>query len=143
MKDYKLPNKLHLLLIDALADEAKAHRSPRYEVNMDDWHEPFIRDDKALCYVCFAGAVMAFGLGADINSQVRTAEEFDESHKLIALDHIREGYMILALANFYHMNSDYVAERFHFIQVTEYDVDRLEWRKDMFKIAKTLKELDL
>lgn len=38
----------------ALADLRKCEQSPKYKINMDDWHVPNSR-----CSVCLAGSVMA------------------------------------------------------------------------------------
>lgn len=87
-----LPNKLSELLIVDLDVLEKAEQDPRYVVRMETWHTPYpdtVSTSFALgkqraaaplagrCGVCMAGAVMAFGLGIDINHKV-TPNSFDE-----------------------------------------------------------------
>lgn len=130
----KIPSQLIRI---ALKDEAKAHRSPRYKVDMDGWHVP-----NSQCAICLAGGVMAFSLGADINQRL-IPENFQENiDQLHALESLRAGDMKIAFR--YLGVSDRPIGFSHceleiHVDITCYETSRLQFRKDMFKLADRLK----
>lgn len=89
----KLPDKRSKLIRLACADLRKMEKDPRYEVDMECWHDPdYDDDDKKICVACFAGAVMAFSLGADLNMCMHpSVYDSDTGQKLADLDHLRMG----------------------------------------------------
>lgn len=97
----KLPDKPSELLLLALADLEAVERDPRYRVNMATWLE---RVD-GVCYVCFAGAVMAqtCGVGDSITPRDGDIEDVfgkKVGRKLRALDYFRLGWVDEALDMF-------------------------------------------
>src|SRR5262245_50267308 len=87
---HPLPEKRSDLLEVALADLELAEKSPLYSVCMATWHEPV----GPKCEVCFAGAVMAFGL-ADPIERVSFPSDYPEDveKKLAFLNHARAGFI--------------------------------------------------
>ena len=126
----------------ALRDEKKAHASSDYTIAMEDWHVP----GKSKCAVCFAGAVMAFSLGADVNHDVSPAK-FDQhtSDCLLALDYFRIGKVhgglyVMGLSDM-RVKGDLPRKLDR--EVTPYDDDRDAFRADMEKLADDLEAIDL
>ncbi len=130
----KAPKLLSVAMRMALRDEAKAHRSPRYYVDMGDWHRAR-RDEK--CNVCFAGSVMAFSLSADIKKNCGYGSFGDDWAMVFkALDRARKGDVRGALQYMHHLRHREFGLRW--IEVADYYNDRTQWRKDMFKLVKEL-----
>lgn len=140
----QLPDKPSKLIRLALKDEDKANRSPRYKMHMNVWHEVYTFDRKELCHVCFAGAVMAFTLGAKWKDDLEP-EDFRNGNveKLNALDAFRsgdiyEGCAEMKLIGQTRKANIFDAEEFHpnfSADIADYEEDRLDWRKSMFTIA--------
>ena len=146
----KLPKTLSKLMRIALADLYKAERSKYVNVDMIEWVYIFPTPDHSLsvlenmknadrCSVCFAGAVMAF-----------STNEFDfglkgspNRNQYRAIDYVRRGHVESALTftdqNTTKWSSNYDAA----IPVTEYETDRKQWRKDMWKIVRKLERIGL
>jgi hypothetical protein len=94
-----LPDKLSALIRVAVADMRKVQADPRYELDARTWHEPRDTDDnKAVCAVCMAGAVMANTLSADLNDDLSIGDFGDDADKLDALDDVRGGFCDDAVA---------------------------------------------
>jgi len=91
----KLPKKLSKLAALALEDLKKVERSRRYVVDMGAWHEPADEND-GLCYVCFAGAVMAKTCKLDRNATEEAMLGGPESSKFQALNYLRTGNVEMA-----------------------------------------------
>lgn len=98
----KIPSRLIRLALGYLT---KAEKSPDYRINMHTWHTrvhiPVTAYD--VTEVCLAGAVMAFGLGADRATEYQPISFDNERHQLLALDCFRagvvgEGFETLGLA---------------------------------------------
>lgn len=87
----KLPDKPSALIRVALADLEKCEKDPRYEIEMDHWHQA-----NGVCKVCLAGSVMAKSLGAE-PSKGFGPSDFDQDQKLRALDCFRTGWIKDAL----------------------------------------------
>jgi len=107
-----LPNNISALLRVAIDDLVKTEADPRYKINMMEWHSPDTEPDDvvnelSLCQVCFAGAVMAQRLDADIN-EYYTPTDFgdDVARKLQTLDHIRTGNLYGAIQRFYPVDGN-------------------------------------
>jgi hypothetical protein len=90
---HALPERLtstpSALILAALADLEQVENDPRYRVDMGTWHSP-----NGTCAVCFAGSVIAFGLGAQPDEFV-DPDDLDEptSSALYALDAFRSGFV--------------------------------------------------
>ncbi len=125
--------KLSELIRLALADLVKVEKDPRYEVYMGLWHIP-----NGTCKVCMAGAVMAKTVGIDyvVNNGSVGGEEY--WHQYAALNDIRLGDIDDAL----HWSGERAAGYGlpYAVEVTCYETNRLQWRKDMFKIARMLEK---
>lgn len=127
----KLPDKPSELLLLALHDLERAEMSPRYMIDMDQWHSP-----NGACSVCLAGSVMAATLGVSERLEMHP-DDFDNDtcQKLCAVDSLRKGFIGDALVE---MGLDDVAapelmreEWF----VSDYDWDRDGFYEDMLSIV--------
>lgn len=93
-----LPNKLSALLRLALEDLNMVEQSPKYDVDMGEWHRPVVRQygDNVpplhTCIVCLAGAVMTRALNEE---EQYDPQEFDDDtvSKFDALDFLRHGHI--------------------------------------------------
>lgn len=94
-----LPDKLSELILVALEDLAKVRADPRYQINLETWHQSANRNDDGLCSVCFAGAVIAGRMAPDeINRSIRPDDFADnDDFKLEALNDLRSGLLADAL----------------------------------------------
>jgi len=131
LQDFKLSQWIRL----ALSDLVKCETDSRYKINMSVWHTP-----NSHCSVCMAGSVMAKTLGADITEDLVPCDgRFDM--QLEALDAIRTGDIdgALATVDINYLEFDLPQS----VHVTRYCKDRLEWRKDMFKMARRLEAVGL
>ena len=88
----RLPELMSVLITVALADLEAAENTPTLKVDMNYWHSPQQGKAIELCYVCFAGSVMAQTLGV---SDIENVNPDDFSRwnrsRLQALDCIRYG----------------------------------------------------
>ena len=140
-----LPDKPSELIRLALKDENKAHRDPKYRVYMNTWHEVYNYKGTPQCHVCFAGAVMAFTLGASWEAELEPEDFRNGNHgKLNALDAFRSGDIYEGCAEMKMVgkvrkanifNQDVEFHPYFSMDVPSYEKDRLDWRKSMFKIA--------
>jgi len=151
-----LPNKLGELMRVALVDEAKAHRSPKYRVNMRDWHVP-ARHARHQCDVCLAGAVMAFSLDGSPEHHLEPWEfDQDVEKKMMALDSVRKGSIMDALIEMGSLGLNPTSIEVEDFEekllasglvrnekVTGHRTDRLQWRKDMIRIMRGLQRADV
>src|SRR6478736_6372267 len=98
MKKVKPPKKLSQAIMLALNDLALVEKKPKYKVDMANWHIV----DGNTCAVCFAGSVMAqtFGVSPGIYTSPGSFN-LDWEYIFYALDSIRKGDVVSALANFY------------------------------------------
>jgi len=148
-----LPDTLGELVELALEDEAQAFESKDYRMEMDMWHQPGMdsKTDTHVCYVCFAGAVMAYELGIRPNEAAGPRCFIDRSvyRKLLALDEIRKGNIDYAYQNFHDLTWEQASEVFDthqiplYIDVCSYEESRTEWRRNINFIARILKKVGL
>ena len=140
-----LPDELSDTIILALAEERKCNRSPKYTVDMNEYHYPiFFGGLQKLntCFVCFAGGIISQTLKCPINKSAGPYD-FDLStrNKLISLDDIRRGKIYTGMHNFYlgkrRINYNDSLSNW---EVPEYGDSRLEFRKTMKRIAVFLKK---
>lgn len=133
----KLPNKPSQLLEVALSDLAKVERSKKYRVKMNAYHEPCGK----ICQVCLAGAVMAKTLDVD-KSLFKRPWSFNTatSKKLHALDALRLGDIGGAFTELGIKTPKGLREN---VFVTEYQTSPRDFKKDLRKIIKSLKEFKL
>ncbi len=96
MKD-NLPNTLFGLLRTGVTDLRKAVRNPDYRIDMTVYHE--FRDD--LCYVCMAGAALAFTNNVPRRYNVGNLPD-RTLYKLHAIDFMRTGDMVDAYNKLYN-----------------------------------------
>jgi hypothetical protein len=92
MKSLPAPPSTHSALIRlAVHDLEKVERDKRYEIDMRAWHAPGTPDNN-VCYVCFAGSVMANSLNAPLN-EYRSPNQFSDKwyRAFIFLNNIRMG----------------------------------------------------
>ena len=141
MKSLPNPIKPSALIRLALGDEEKAHASNEYRVDMGDWHYP----NTTKCSVCFAGAVMAFSLGADARTYIQP-QGFDvhTSNCLLALNSFRtgrvyEGLHTMGLSDMEKEDSHRKLDRY----VRPYSKSRDAFRAAMEKLAEELEMIGL
>ena len=137
-KPVKLPRKMSALITLALADLVKCERSEKYAVCMGGWHEP--DTFSGTCYVCFAGAVMAKTLDADM-ARVFTPDHFaGNKDQLMVLNYLREGRVVQAAWQLRLSRSD--VDKAHAFD-RSVDNDPKQFRADMRKLARELEAVGL
>ena len=155
----KLPNKLSDLMFVAIKDLVKMENSPGYIIEMGAWHEPIDPDlfedmygrkiDKKACAVCFAGSVIASSLKANKNTEL-SPDDFDRDTrgKLDALNHIREGELVLALTSMgmdedTAMAYETILGGNFYLEVASYDENKEQFKDDMINLAGLLSTVGL
>lgn len=133
MKRSKLPDTLGELILIALKDEDAAYKNKDYYIDMSSWHVP-----NGKCSVCFAGSVMAGTLKGNIKNDLTPPDFKIDGQKLEALDQIRTGHINAAIATFYYHH-----EKVKDINVTAYESDRSQWRKEIRQVAHRLIKADI
>jgi len=147
----RLPDKMSDLLKLALGDEAKAERSPKYTMDMDQWHEPewewdsdSNNDVMVNCNVCFAGAVISFTLGGEWGKNLSPEDYMNGNvQKLHALDKLRRGNIYAAAAYMKLVGVFRTAEEFAYhefnkngkVFINDYMFGRVPWRRSMFRLV--------
>ena len=138
-----LPNKPSELILLALKDLKLAEKSEKYEIRMEDWHNPAIPEIEEIhkCEVCFAGSVMAFSLEGDINRHYEPKDFPGEEGKLDALDSFRSGQVSYGMREFYgDKDTTYYEEIHDYFLVPHYHDDREGFHEAMAEITDHLKE---
>ena len=147
--EVKPPERLSEAILMALHDLVDAEEDPSLDVNMGAWHQPYFRETKEFCYVCFAGAVMAKTLKTPVNESV-TPGNFSErwERTFNALDSIRIGEVDHALRHFYGNRIQYsVYETFHnfsigfFLEELDYRKSPEEFKNAMIDVAAMLESM--
>lgn len=142
----RLPEKLSDCLELALADIEKVEESDKFVVDMDDWicTYPTTPGGKSVCHVCAAGAVMTQTLGITREHYSHPAQVFNsgeisyaDSRRLLALDHLRLGYLHSALRETEQDVPDRIPRIF---DVDTYESDPEEWKLDMRRVVSLLRE---
>lgn len=134
-----LPNLPSELITLALEDLVSCENDAGYTIDMTEWHKP---TQMAECLVCFAGAVMAQTLQADISFIYTPSMMMSESAKLNSLDSFRQGCVAEGLEYFGY--SDVFLEDINLDRVIcEYRLSPAQFRADMVGLVKDLQNLDL
>jgi len=136
-----LPDLPSDLILVALEDLEKVEQSPKYMIQMDDWHVPSTDDQgKDVCEVCLAGAVMAMRLGADPEDDA-LPEDYGGTlqNKLGALNNFREGYVTYAMRQMGLDENQIVATAMLNRNITDYDDDPVAFKAEMRQLAADLK----
>ena len=120
----ELPTKPSELIRLALADLRACERDDRYVVDMGDWHRPSM-DDREVCRVCLAGAVLAQTLGLPREHAISTEDlaGYGSSVQgaLLALDFFRRGEIANGLDWLHHDQSEEWEEWDKYAWGAEYD----------------------
>ena len=120
-----LPTQPSALIRLALADLRACEADDRYVVDMSDWHRPAYDDDREVCAVCLAGAVLAQTLGAPHEHAISTAglAEYgcDVQGPLLALDRFRRGEISAGLDWLHHDQSELSEEWQQYASEVVYD----------------------
>lgn len=129
----KLPRKPSELIELALADLIKCERSPRYVIEMSDFHYP--RD--GVCEVCLAGAVMAQHLEVP-QDEIGDPDGYGERvHGIIwSLDQFRLGDVAGAFS--YLGYSRARGEKFD-RRITRHHVSSGKFKREMRQLARDLR----
>ena len=149
----ELPNKLSELIEVAIKDLGKAEKSPSYKIDMGSWHDLSVVDD--LCYVCFAGGIIAARVESDEGHRFINPDDFGSQEiadKFESLDLVR-GYNIAVAVRIFKGYYNYgvfekllnISEKLEkeilpkIKEYTEYKDDPKQFKKNMRIIAKELK----
>lgn len=130
----QLSHKPSKAIEQALADLAKVEASEDYKIDMGIWHTMIPGDRR--CSVCLAGAVIAQRVSPDRDT---TPSHFEDDKRLIGLDYFRRGDIDGGLMSFGLHPADYYKIPL-IMAVTEYDGNPAEFKRDLQRIADTLKE---
>lgn len=128
----KLPDEPYKLIRLALSDLEKVENDSLYDVYMGIWHTDMGRGEK--CYVCLAGAVMAFSLGVDKGEALcpgTSRFSTDEVRKLIALDEFRVGHVGDAMNGLGFLEDYSGFNR----RIPSYHADSKKFKVEMLKLA--------
>ena len=146
-----LPDSPAELVRLALSDLAKIEADPYYIVRpmMDIWHFTQYHGGYEKCEVCFAGAVMAKTLGADIMEDLAPgAFNAQDGVKLMALDAFREGHLMQGIGWLMDADANLIAGMMNLENVPEiqkvcpYREDPEAFKADMEKVAVTLESIE-
>lgn len=142
-----LPKKLSDCILVAL-DDLTAAKKAGMVVDMSQW---YTKTSLGTCTVCLAGAVLAREFDLDegeclfVPELSRQVVSRHDSKALLALNFVRSGNIAQALQTFYpdHPVNDLIGDDAYFRSHDGGHKDTPQWRRDMKKIAKTLKSLSL
>ncbi len=140
--------KLSIAATQALEDLEACEKDDRYRIYMGQWHRPASLSPPQ-CEVCFAGAVMAKRLGADVKLDLTSAHYDDNltvSRMLDALDCLRMGSMNLLAARGFL--GDYTEEDFASATLVTLQLNRgyeglPKWKTAMRRMIKMLERRGL
>jgi hypothetical protein len=140
----KLPDKPSELIQLALKDLAQVERMKKtYRVNMGYFHDlipdSYLENPEYKCLVCFAGSVMARTLKCDPKKDT-SPRDFDikTGNKLRALDYFRCGNIVDAFG-LMGINLPELVEKI--VSIDDYATHPVEFKSQMRKLAKDLKEI--
>lgn len=146
-----LPSKLSDLMVLALRDLASVERLKGFVVEMQGWVNYY----NDICEVCFSGAVMIHApefqkASRHTGDQCWCPSMLPQTEKYYALNFVRCGNVNAALLELYcDSNSHrkrvcgYLAKYPGYEEVIGYREDRKQWKKDMRRIIKQLREFGL
>lgn len=149
LKTPKLGKKPSEVIRQAVDDLKKIEKDKRFIINMGCWFGPLnaetdendelILTPKTKCEVCLAGAVIA---AAGNNPMEFIDPDFFSmtvSNKLEALDYFRSGEIAQGLER---MGYDYSSDKFKYlsknIDITQYDENKVKFKKEMLQLADEL-----
>jgi len=156
LKTPKLSNKPSQAIKQAVADLTAVEKlKKQYIVDMNGWHDPedtyspVTKQETRKCAVCFAGSVIARA-GNDPAREIYP-ESFPESvaNKLIALDSFRLGDILGGLETWGITKIPLILqnrdswESSATLDITEYEEDPKQFKKDMLEVASNLEKLGL
>jgi len=129
----KLPSKPSDLIEVALKDLIKCEKSPKYKIDMDDWHSIDYGSD--ICEVCLGGSVMAQTLETPIGyASPDFVNEYSNSIK--ALDDFRRGSVGVG---FWNLNLDGEEGEVFNREITDYEENAGKFKRQMRKLARDLR----
>jgi len=128
-------------ITQALDDLRKVERNKKYRVDMDVWHDAIdLEDDWGeadQCVVCLAGATMAKTLNkAPTDALSPSSFNRKVKNQLLGLDEFRTGRARYALKLFGVRNAPYDFDR----EIADYETDRLQFYRDLRKLARDLRQ---
>lgn len=126
------PTKLSDAIDMALKDQIKAENSPDIQIDMGEWHAPSLGG----CRMCFAGAVMHFEHGEDLEKDIET-EDHGEDWKVVyrALNYVRSGHIRTALCSMGLKEEGYEDGT----SLPSYDKDRNKFRTSLKELTVDLR----
>lgn len=139
-----LPRKLSDLMVLALEDLSRAEKSKRFDVQMNTW----ACCDDNVCTVCFAGSVMVNVPAVRKSPSLPWVPSMlPQPGKYYALNCVRGGSVSQALAELKGVSQRrldaYLGKYPCYEGVVSYHEDRKQWKKDMRRIIKQLREFGL
>lgn len=141
-----LPDKMSDLIELALMDLEAVENNPQYSVNMGFWHEPrFDTGMGVFCAVCFAGAVMANTLKADVNMDAFPGRFDKETEtKLLSLDDLRRGEVWNAVDDWKTRGllprDTVLPSEIQYFDIARYSDNPVDFKQDMANMALALRE---
>ena len=128
----KLPDKPSELILVALHDLELCENDENYKIEMYSWHDPQL----SRCAVCFAGAVMAKSLDADVSDRLTPGgycrDDQEIRHKLLALNEFRKGNVHSAS---YHIDLNIADDTKLDRTINDYEKNPLAFKEDMTNLA--------
>jgi len=136
------PQKPSALIELALKDLNVVERSKKYVVDMDEWHQLELdNNDKEMCAVCFAGAVMAKTLKAKFGKSVYPDDfEKEWENAFRALDSFREGCVSYGFRTLGLVPPDWAWQWYEDNPITPYRDDPKKFKQDIRNMVKKLKK---
>lgn len=146
----RLSSKPSALIRTALDGLAVIERDEKYQIEMGCWHQP----DDGKCMVCLAGAVMANKVKDPYVTLEPANFGIKTGAKLIAINELREGELFAAarVLNLSEKKTMKMAQHFNIksmsflddvVEITSYEEDRKQFKKDMCKLARDFEKIGM
>jgi hypothetical protein len=140
----KLPDKPSELIRVAINDLIMVEKSPKYTVDMGDWHEPVYMGspDSIRCNVCLAGSVIACTLQADPSEEMYPSSfDNDTEAKLEALNEFRVGSVEWPLRDMGIDTDDFSIPEER--NIVDYAADPILFKEQILELADELEAIGL
>ena len=153
-KDKNLSDNFGEAILQCLEDLEMVEKNPKYEINMDTWHQPVYKsmntckENLAYCTVCFGGARLARWVD-DPTLLTEPEEQAAQYFKIAAMDDVRTASLKDAYNNFYetgYLSYEYFYDAYpelrkiidkHYVY---YSDNPQKFKKYVKKVAEVLKE---
>lgn len=143
MRENLMPDKLWECLELAMADLEKSEKDPRIKIDMYTWLDH--NEGEPQCLACLAGCVMAQRFcgvpeeGEVCETPYSVGASYHDSHRLMALDHLKSGSVYRAVTSVYDYKQVNDLNR----DVENYADDPALFKSQMQQLVQDLKSNDL